>query len=184
MAFCDSQESLSLVLPLHLHPCSNSLWVQSARILVITLFGTEATWAELEFGFCRMSCPHSSLPPLPALVPQWRAEVRGFICAQGWERGQRRRNARNFCVGKQKPCLASGPPTRLAQHKSQMPGDWGRSHRQLDMLEVEPGEPSPCLSSYSPWVTRPPVPLPHQLGQHRHTCELKMLGSPSTGSGL
>ena len=108
-------------------PCSNLRLVQSARILVITLFGMEAIWAELKLGFVPCACSHSSRPALASPgVPAGRVSPR-FIGAQGWERGQRRRNARNFSVGKQKPCLASGPPTRLPQQKSQMPGDWGMS---------------------------------------------------------
>lgn len=64
MAFYDSVVSLSLVLTLCLHTCSNSLSVPTARILAITLFGMEALWAELELGCAPCSCSYSLLPPL------------------------------------------------------------------------------------------------------------------------
>lgn len=71
VAFYESVDSLSLVLPFSCTPAP-ILSVQTARILAVTLPGTEAMWAELGLGFATCSCPHSSLCPLgqPG-VTQW-----------------------------------------------------------------------------------------------------------------
>lgn len=86
VAFCDSVESLSLVSALRLHPCSNSRLVQSARILVITLFGMEAIWAELKLGFVLCACSHSSRPALSPGVPAGRVSPRFHRCTGLGER--------------------------------------------------------------------------------------------------
>lgn len=69
MAFYDSVKSLSLPgLALHPHTCSDSLLVQIAGILAITLLWTEAMWVELGLGFA--TCSVSILLSLPLASPR------------------------------------------------------------------------------------------------------------------
>lgn len=135
MASCDSVESVAV-------PPEGGLRPPPSRLALICRWSSQpGSWPSPCLGWKPSGpsegevLPSVSVPillglPWPALLPQPPGEeVRGFVNAQAWERGQRRRNSRNSSLGKQKPCLASGPPTRLPQQESQLLGDRSMSHQ-------------------------------------------------------
>lgn len=77
-----------------------------------------------------------------------------------------------------------GRPLVCFSRRARCQGTGARATRELEELEVEPRETSPCLTSSSSCLSGRPVPLQHLLYQHMLACGLEMLHGCSRDCGL
>lgn len=145
-------------LTLHLHTYSDSLLVQTAKILAITLFGMEAMWAKPGLGFA--TCFHFHFFFLPLVSPgcpkrggEWGGGCWRFLLCSGLGGRTEMEKCEEFSL-KQKSCLALGLPTRLPQRRARSwgPGAW--TSRELEMHEGSEEKP-PTLGGWRAFMVIP-----------------------------
>lgn len=187
MAFCDSLESLSLlrvVLTRHPPACSDSLLVQSARILGTTPCGMEAIRAESGLGFVICVCSCSSLAALASPAsPAGRVSQR-FHQYTGLGERTEAEKCKEFLSREAKTLPGFGAAHSSAS--AEEPDARGRRHERLGSWrswrwtqEKPPPASCPlCLSQWSPCASAAP-PLPTHAA-----CGLEMLHGCSRDCGL